>query len=78
MLPPFSCAYVKGWKRGVTLLIALHGIRELGLEGEIPHWVKAPFTSFSFYSLGHLHLGLTSDYIIICWPCSESKDESLV
>eukprot|EP00435_Cladocopium_sp_Y103_P012151 s3014_g3.t1 len=35
LLPPFSCAYIKGWKRGVTLLTALQGIKELGLEESV-------------------------------------------
>ncbi|CAE7336876.1 unnamed protein product [Symbiodinium sp. CCMP2592] len=41
LLRPFSIAYIKGWKRAVSLLILLAGVRELGLEDQIPHHVRA-------------------------------------
>lgn len=41
LLPPFSCAYIKGWKRGTMLLIVLQAIRELQLDDNIAHWIKA-------------------------------------
>lgn len=41
LLPPFSTAYVKGWKRGTMLLTTLEAIRVLNLEESIEHWIKA-------------------------------------
>ncbi|CAK9050867.1 unnamed protein product [Durusdinium trenchii] len=43
LLPPFSVGYVKGWKRCVVLLIVLQSIRELNLQDEIAHEIKATF-----------------------------------
>ncbi|CAE7294563.1 unnamed protein product, partial [Symbiodinium sp. CCMP2592] len=40
LLPPFSVGYVKGWKRAVCLILALCGIRVLGLEAEVPHHIR--------------------------------------
>ncbi|CAE7389031.1 unnamed protein product [Symbiodinium sp. CCMP2592] len=40
LLPPFSVGYVKGWKRAVCLILALCGIRVLGLEAEVPHRIR--------------------------------------
>ena len=31
-LPPFSIAYVKGWRRSVTALIVAEAIRSLSIE----------------------------------------------
>ena len=50
LLPPFSCAYVKGFKRGLMLLCCLQAIRELGLEHVVEHWVKAPCLRRSEFS----------------------------
>ena len=41
LLPPFSVAYTKGFKRCTVLLITLQGIRELNLAEEVPHHIKA-------------------------------------
>jgi len=41
LLPPFSMAFVKGWKRSVALLTGLCGVMELALETEISHATKA-------------------------------------
>lgn len=41
MIPPFSLGYTKGWKRAVMALICLQGVRELELEDEVSHAVKA-------------------------------------
>lgn len=54
LLPPFSCAYIKGWKRGVILLIALQGIRELKLADQIEHWIKA--WDSEFYRMIEMHV----------------------
>eukprot|EP00435_Cladocopium_sp_Y103_P042401 s1984_g11.t1 len=35
MLPPFSVAYIKGWRRSVSALIVAEAVRELGLEAEL-------------------------------------------
>ena len=35
LLPPFSTAYVKGWKRGTMLLATLEAIRVLELENPL-------------------------------------------
>lgn len=41
-LRPFSLAFVKGWRRSVTCLIALEGIRSLGIAlDEVPKELKA-------------------------------------
>jgi len=50
-LPPFSCAYIKGWKRALCLLVALAIIRRLNLETEIPHHIKAGLPFFESQTL---------------------------
>ena len=41
MLRPFSVAYVKGYRRSLTMLIVVQGIRELGIEPhELPYGFK--------------------------------------
>ena len=52
MLPPISCAYVKGWKRGVSLLICLQGVRELELQDFVAHWIKVGLNTM-FDRLAH-------------------------
>ena len=41
LIPPFSLGYLKGYRRSLSLLTILAGIRELGLEAEVPSHVKA-------------------------------------
>jgi hypothetical protein len=35
MLPPFSVAYIKGWRRSVSALIVAEAVRELGIYTEL-------------------------------------------
>lgn len=53
MVPPFSVGYIKGWKRSLVLLLCLQGIRELSLESDIAHSIKA---------FRHAHVLLTCSY----------------
>ena len=46
LIPPFSLGYLKGYRRSLSLLTVLAGIRELELEAEVPNNVKA--RSFRF------------------------------
>ena len=39
---PWSIGYIKGWKRSLSLLVALQGIKECGLESDIPHRIRVP------------------------------------
>jgi hypothetical protein len=32
MLPPFSVAFVKGWRRSLAMLIICEGIRSIGID----------------------------------------------
>ena len=41
LIPPFSLAFVKGWKRSVALLTGLCGVMELSLETDISHETRA-------------------------------------
>lgn len=41
LVRPFSIGYIKGWKRSVSLLIVLQGLRELQLGDQLEHHVRA-------------------------------------
>ena len=41
LLRPFSVGYIKGYKRCSVLLLLLQGIKELNLESDVPHNVRA-------------------------------------
>ena len=41
LLPPFSIGYCKGWKRSIILLLCLQAVRELNLQDQVPHRIKA-------------------------------------
>ena len=43
-MPPFHVAYIKGWRRCLTLLVCCQAIRELNCIDEIPQEVKDSFT----------------------------------
>ena len=56
-LPPFSVAYVKGWRRSLACLIVLEGIRVLGVDmEELTPAFKAGVTAYVIaYVICHPH-----------------------
>ena len=68
LLPPFSVGYCKGWKRGCLMLICLQAIRELKLEEEIQHRIKARsyVTPISLHFVKPLHCVLFRVYRVSC------------
>ena len=48
LLRPFSVGYIKGYKRCVVLLILLQGIKELNLESDVPHNIRAAWFDRGF------------------------------
>ena len=65
MLPPFSVAYIKGWRRSVSALIVAEAVRELGIEAELRSdykaWLACHCSSVNL-DLGNWHLSFTVSF----------------
>ena len=55
LVPCFSIGYIKGWKRSLMLLTCIQCVRELKIEDQVSHGIKAralihdsPFQVFPF------------------------------
>ena len=77
LLRPFSVGYIKGYKRCSVLLIILQGVRELGLEDQIPHTIRVAWLSilnteaFELHGEAHMYVlysaGFDGNYPCELW-----------